>query len=302
MKRRLCAATAVMLCLSFLFLSACANRSGVQVNGTPIDKGIVLYFTDEARREQPDADDAVLLEAANRKIAEYVAVNSVFADRMLALTTAEKSEVSQTVNALWRLFGNYYTELGVSKQDLQKIETAKAYKDAVMADYYAPDGDEPVAEETLKSYFNENYIAFKSITGFLTTADNSGNAVSLTDAEKTALVSSFEKMAANINGGSSVEEQASKADNTTANTDTVVISRANTNYPSDFFGQVAAIENGSAKAFTTGDYIFVVQREDITDAERNLFATYRTDCLKTLKGEAFEQVLDAWVSAYTVER
>lgn len=302
MKRGLCAATAVMLCLSILFLPACSNRSAVQVNGTPIDQGIVLYFTDEARKEAPDADETALLEAANRKIAEYVAVNSVFADRALTLTTAEKAEISQTVNALWRLFGNYYTALGVSKQDLQKIETSKAYKDAVMVDYYAADGDEPVSEETLKNYFNENYIAFKSITGFLTTADNDGNAVALSAAEKAALTASFEKMAANINGGSSVEEQASTVENTTANTDTVVISRSNTSYPSDFFAQVAAIENGSAKAFVTGDYIFVIQREDITDAERNLFASYRTDCLKTLKGEAFEAVLDAWIGAYTVER
>lgn len=302
MKRGFCTVTAGILCFCLLFLSACSNRSGVQVNGTPIDKGIVLYFKDEARKTQPDADDAALLEAANRKIAEYVAVNSVFADRDLALTTAEKAEISQTVNALWRLFGNYYTELGVSKQDLLKIETSKAYKDAVMVDYYAADGDEPVAEETLKNYFNENYIAFQSITGFLTTADNNGNAVPLSDAEETALAASFEKIAASINDGSSIEAQASAVENTTANTDTVVISRSNTSYPSDFFAQVAAIENGSAKAFTTGDYIFVVQREDITDAQRNLFATYRTDCLKTLKGEAFEQVLDTWVGAYTVER
>ena len=180
------------------------------------------------------------------------------------------------------------------------METAKAYKDAVMADYYAPDGDEPVSEETLKAYFNENYVAFKSVTGFLTTADDSGNAVTLSDADKQSLTAQFEKSAAAINGGSSVEEQASAIENTTANTETVVVHRDNPNYPDGFFAQVSGIENGTAQAFVLGEYIFLIQREDITDADRNLFATYRTDCLRTLKGAAFETVLQAWSAAYTV--
>ncbi|MGN0519777.1 MAG: hypothetical protein ACI4LB_03470 [Candidatus Fimenecus sp.] len=298
MKKAICVILAGVLCLCSL--CACAGRASVTVNGTPIGEGITAYFTDAARQALPDADEEAQTAEAHRQIAEYVAINSAFSERNLALTTAEKAEVSQTVNNLWRLFGTYYSNLGVSKQDLLLVETSKAYQDALMADYYAPDGDEPVSEETLKTYFNENYIAFKSITGFLTTADDSGNAVALPETEKQALVSSFEKTANAINGGSSVEEQASAMENTTANTETVVVHRDNPNYPDGFFEQVAAIENGKAQSFVLGEYIFLIQREDITDTDRNLFATYRTDCLRTLKGAAFETVLEAWTAAYTV--
>ncbi|MGN0555361.1 MAG: hypothetical protein ACI4LI_05630 [Candidatus Fimenecus sp.] len=298
MKKAICMILAGVLCL--LSLCACTRRATVSVNGTPIGEGVAAYFIDAARQALPDATEEERTAEAHRQIAEYVAINSAFSERNLALTTAEKAAVSQSVNNLWRLFGAYYTDLGVTKQDLLLVEISKAYKDAVMADYYAPDGDEPVSEETLKAYFNENYVAFKSVTGFLTTADDSGNAVALSDADKQSLTARFEKSAAAINGGSSVEEQASAIENTTANTETVVVHRDNPNYPDGFFEQVAGIENGTAKAFVLGEYIFLIQREDITDADRNLFATYRTDCLRTLKGAAFETVLQNWSTAYTV--
>ncbi len=298
MKKAICMMLAGVFCL--LSLCACTRRASVSVNGTPIGEGVAAYFVDAARQALPDATEEEQTAEAHRQIAEYVAVNSAFSERNLALTTAEKADVSQSVNNLWRLFGGYYTALGVTKQDLLLVETSKAYKDAVMADFYAPDGDEPVSEETLKAYFNENYVAFKSVTGFLTTADDSGNTVTLSDADKQRLTAQFEKSAAAINGGSSVEEQASAIENTTANTETVVVHRDNPNYPDGFFAQVSGIENGTAQSFVLGEYIFLIQREDITDADRNLFATYRTDCLRTLKGAAFETVLQAWSAAYTV--
>ncbi len=298
MKKGLCVLLSILFCM--LSLSACASRGAVSVNGTPIEKGVVLYFFDAARQEAPDAGEEEISASAHKKISAYVAVNSAFQERGLSLTTAEKAQISQNVNALWRLFGTYYTELGVSKQDLMKIETSKGYKDAVLADYYAPDGDKPVSEETLQAYFNENYIAFKSITGFLTTADNDGNPTPLTDTEKTKLRTVFENAAAAINAGSSVAEQAEKLENIIANTETVVVNRGDSNYPDDFFTQVSAIENGTAGAFVTGDYIFLIQRESLANEESNLFSDYRLDCLKTLKGEEFEKVLSAWAESYVV--
>ena len=152
MKKAICMILAGVLCL--LSLCACTRRASVSVNGTPIGEGVAAYFIDAARQALPDATEEEQTAEAHRQIAEYVAVNSAFSERNLALTTAEKADVSQSVNNLWRLFGGYYTELGVTKQDLLLVETSKAYKDAVMADFYAPDGDEPVSEETLKAYFN----------------------------------------------------------------------------------------------------------------------------------------------------
>lgn len=293
----------LVLCVSLCLctLTACTPRGTRTVNGTRIEKGIVRYFTDVARQEQPDADAQTLEVAAQQKIAVYVAVNSAFSERGLQLTTGKKAEISQNVNAKWRLFGTYYTELGISKQDLLKVETSQGYKDAVMADYYAADGDEPIAEDTLRTYFAENYIAFQSVTGFLTTVDNNGDSAPLSDSEKQRMQTIFENAASAVNAGGTIAEQAAKLENVTSNTETVVLARDNTQYPQEFFTQVTAMENDTAKAFVTGDYIFLVQRENLTDESRNLFSTYRLNCLKTLKGEEFEKVLTAWAENYTVE-
>lgn len=301
MKRGFSAGIAAILCLCLLFLSACSGRSELRVNGARVDAGVVLYLREEVRRASPEAADAELEQSVQQSVREYVAVNSIFAERGLTLTTAEKSEVSQNVNALWRLFGTYYTSVGVSKQNLYKVEMQKACKDALMADYYAPDGDEPVAEETLKAYFNENYVAFQAVTGYLTTVDNNGDAVPLSDVEKATQRSAFEKVAVELNNGASVESQAGKIENTSVDTETVVIARTNTNYPSGFFEQVSAIEIGKAGVVEVGESIFAVQRENIADEERNLFASYRMDCLKALKGEAFQKVMETWLNAYTIE-
>lgn len=300
MKRTICILLSAMLCLCSL--CACGGRNSVSVNGTPIAKGIAAYFEDAARQALPEGTEEERTAEADRQIAQYVAINSAFAERGLSLSTAEKASVSRTVNNLWQLFGAYYTDLGVTKQDLLLVETSKAYKQAVMNDYYAPNGDDPVSEEALKAYFNENYVAFRSVTGFLTTADDNGNAIALSATEKNKLLASFQKAANAVNSSSSIQEQASVLENTTANTETVVVHRNNPNYPEGFFTAVAAIENDKAQTFTLGDYVFLVQREDISDEERNLFATYRTDCLSTLKGEDFEKVLEAWTSAYSLNR
>lgn len=295
--KKSCSVLCILLCLCML--SACVPRDVLTVNGTQVDKGVVRYFTDTARQEEPDAPEAAET-LAHQKIAAYVAINSAFAERGLSLSAGTKAEISQSVNAKWRLFGTYYTALGIRKQDLTKIETSAAYKDAVFADYYAADGDVPVAEETLRSYFAENYIAFQSVTGFLTTADNNGAPVPLSEREIQRITTVFENAASAVNAGGTVAEQAAKMENVTANRETVVIVRGDPNYPENFFAQVSEIEDGTAKTFITGDYIFLVQRENLTDESRNLFSAYRLNCLKSLKGADFEKVLETWAAKYTV--
>ena len=298
MKRLALALAAVLL----LAACGCGRQSGAEVAGTPVSAGVCRYFDDLARTQNPDASEEDRQAATDALLSEYVAVNSAFSARGLRLTSQQKAAVSQSVNDLWRLFGSYYTSLGVTKQELWKVETSEAYREALLLDYYAPDGDEPVTEATLQSYFGENYIAFQSITGFLVTADDSGNAVALDESARAALISSFERAAAAIAGGSSVAAEAAKLENTIANTETTVVSREDPNYSDAFFERVTATENGATAVFTDGDYVFLVLRENIADPERDLFSDYRTDCLETLKGEAFDRILQTWAQAYPVER
>ena len=78
----------------------------------------------------------------------------------------------------------------------------------------------------------------------------------------------------------------------------MVIDKNSTKYPDGFFDNVKGIEVGTAGSFTVGDYIFTVTRADITSDE--LFNEYKSDCLKAMKGEEFEKIIEAWTAAYSV--
>lgn len=289
--------TALFLCT----LTSCAGQGSVKVNGTKIEKGICLYLREEAKRANKDASPEELKEATNHEIAQYVAINSAFSEKGLHLTPAQKQKLPQTVNALWNLFGNYYKSIGVTKQDITAVETMKEAKNAVMMHYYSADGEEPIAEENLKAYFNENYIAFRYITGFSTTVDDNGNSVSLSDAEKEKMMQTFSNAASEINGGEPIETVARQLPNVNSDTEIAIRFKGKDENQQAFFQKVKEIEVGKAEAFSLGDYVFIILREDIEDENANYYAQYRTDCLSTLHGEDFQKIVDSWTEQYHVE-
>lgn len=301
MKKTISILLVTVLCLCAL--TSCSSGRGARVNGVKIDKGVCLYLKEEVKKENREASEEEIEKLTEAKLAEYVAINTEFASRQLSLTSTQKHNLSQLINAIWTRFGQHYTEIGVTKQDVTKVETEKAAKDAVMVSYYAEKGGtEPLSEAELKSFFESNYIAFRSITGYFTTVDDNGSAVPLSDAEREQLVQSFQNAATAVNGGQALEDVARKLPNATVEADTVVRFKGNEEKDQKFFQNVVAIETGQAGVFTVEDYIFLVVRDDINENDGFLFSQYRTDCLRTLRGEAFQKVVDGWASQYTVTK
>ena len=293
----------ILLILSIILsFCSCSKNAPVTVNGTKIGKGIYTYFLDCAENENPNMSESEIKDAAYDLIAHYVAVNSEFNSRQLTLSVAEKNEVSESVNVYWQYFSEYYEGIGVSKQDYYNIKLNESYRERLMEYYYSDDGDAPVSEKELKEYFNKNFVAFRSVTGFLTTVDGDNNTVSLPKAERKKITETFDKMAAEINEGkASLEVVASYDENTIITNETVVIGKDSTDYPEGFFENVMKLGNDKAGSFVIGDYIFAVQRNDINSQELDLFSKYKSDCLKALKGEEFNSLVDYWSRYYLVE-
>lgn len=289
----------LLLCIG-LFCS-CGLGSGISVNGVKVSEGVYNFFKDEAASVYPEGSEAEIEAAADAKLSRYVAINSQFYARGLTLSAGEKADLSSKTNALWHLFGTYYTEIGVSKQELYKIQESAYYKDRLMEEYYTA-GENAVSEEALKQYFAANYIAFTSVTGYLTAADENGNPVPLTAQERTAMLDRFTAYASEINDDSSIEEVGNKVDGAAVAAETVVVEKGSTRYPEGFFEKVASAKVNEAEAFMLGDYVFIVKREDAADPEKNLFASYKTACLKAYKGAEFEEVVANWAAEYTVEK
>lgn len=291
------AVSLILVAVMFLSLSSC-TVSKVKVNGTKIDNEIYAYFEDTAEKNE---DGEASEEAVLKKISRYVAINSEFANRGLTLDSSIKAEVSNHVNDLWHLYGAYYEENGISKQTVYKIELSSAFEDALLEDYYAEDGDNPVTEEEIKKYFEENYAAIRFVTGYLFNVDDNGATTAMTDAEKTKLTNSFKAVAEMITDGTSIEEAVGSLGENIEVRDTVINAFSDGTFPDGFWNTVKSIEKGKTQVITVSDYIFLVKRVDIFSEEYGYYNTYRTDCLKQMKGEEFNAVIDSWAENYKAE-
>lgn len=287
----------ILIAVMVLSLTSC-TVSKVKVNGTNIDNEIYAYFEDTAEKnEEGEASEEAIL----KEISRYVAINSEFSNRGLVLDSGVKAEVSADVNDLWHLYGTYYEKNGVSKQTIYKIELSKAYENSLLADYYSENGDSPVTEDEIKKYFEENYAAIRFVTGYLFNIDDSGANAPMTDAEKTKVTNSFKSVAEMVTEGTSIEEAVGSLGENTEVHDTVVNAFSDGTFPDGFFDAIKGIEKGKTEVVTVADYIFLISRVDIFSEEYGYYNTYRTDCLKQMKGEEFSAVVDTWAENYKAE-
>lgn len=270
-----------------LSFSSCSGPAKVKVNGTKIDNEVYAYFEDLHDGNEPQMEKA---------ISRYVTINSEFSNRNLSLNSAQKSELSTRVDNLWHIYGIHYDKIGVSKATLYKIETSNMYEDALLDYYYGQGGVEPVSEDELKKYFKSNYIAISYATEYLFNIDETGATVSMTDNEKAAIINGFGKSETLVNTGTPIEGATDKEVH-----NTLINSSYDGSFPSGFYKEVANIKVGSASTVVLNDYAFLVQRIDVFDKTYNYYESYRTQCLRDLKGDAFDKMLDTWSQSYKID-
>ncbi len=275
----------VTICL--LTFSSCSAPAKVKVNGTKIDNEVYAYFDDLHTGNK---------EEIEKSISRYVTINSEFHNRNLTLTSSQKAKLSKEVDDLWHLYGLHYKDAGVSKQTVYKIELSDEYEDILLEYYYGQDGPKPVSEELLKKYFKQNYIAISYATEYLFNIDETGAMIPMTDTEEAGIIEEFTKSAELINEGSEIEETTNKTVN-----ETIINSFYDGSFPSGFYKEVANIKVGSASVVVLGDYVFLVKRIDVFDETYNYYEKHRTECLRTVKGKSFEQMINYWSQFYKVK-
>ncbi len=285
MKKAISLFVALTICM--LSFTSCSVFSKVKVNGTKIDNDVYEYFYD-----LHTGDDATVEKA----ILRYVTVNSEFENRGLKLSSSQKAELSATVDDLWHLYGIHYDDIGVSKQTVYKVETSKAYEDVLLDYYYGQGGVSPVNEDTIKKYFKSNYIAIRFATGYLFNVNEQGIPVTMTDSEKAVIINGFANSVDLINTGSPIESATSYEVR-----DAIINSSYDGSFPAGFYKEVEGIEVGSAATVNLYDYAFLVERIDVFDKTYNYYEAYRTECLRKMKGDDFEKLIDKWSQNYIIE-
>lgn len=275
---------AVICLLSF---ASCSPPAKVRVNGTKIDNEVYAYFEDMYDENETEVTKA---------ISRYVTINSEFYNRNLSLTPAQKSDLSLKVDDLWHLYGIHYQKAGISKQILYKIETSKLYEDVLLDYYYGQGGVEPVSEDEVKKYFKSNYIAIAYATEYLFNIDETGATLPMTDSEKATIINEFAKAETLANTGTPIEGATDKEVH-----NTLINSSYDGSFPSGFYKEVSNIKVGSASTVVLDNYAFLVQRIDVFDKTYNYYDSYRTQCLRELKGDAFDKMVDQWSQNYKVK-
>lgn len=303
MKRILCAITA--LTLLSLLLTACGGpKTALEIGGARISSEIYTYYYDLVKRSPEDyPGDA--RENAVRLCKEYVAVNTLAAERAISLGIEQKTAASDWVNQQWKFFSVYYTRLGVSKQSLMKARETAERRALLLEAYYGAGGLQPVSEEELKAYFSEHFVVFKAINGYLTDTDDTGAPVALSDERVKAVEQQFAAMADQIRQGTAIDAvntQYLESQNSagTGEFTASVIDAKNTDYPEGFFEQVAAMKTNDVKVVKLSSFIYVVQKLDALGEKGSHFTQYRGEVLASMKGSDFETLLKERVDALEV--
>lgn len=293
---------AVLIMLSLCSCTA-QKETILIISGAEINSEIFTYFldkviqrpTDYGLTDNPEKDD--LKQAAINECKEYLAANTDFRNKGLSLSAADKVEISDNVNYFWVRFENHYDEIGVSKQTLTKIMTAQAYKDAIFTATYDRGMDNAAAEKELTDYFYSNYVSFRTVCAYFTSADGS---TPMTQLEKNELLEKFEKMKADA--GTDVEkfsETVTAAGYTLS--DSVLLKKGSDGYPAGFFEKVYAQMDGKVQIVVYDECVFAVWKENLEEKGESVYANYRSSCISDLYAGEAQQLTDEYVATMTVE-
>ena len=238
----------------------------MEINGVEISDDVFTYYLDKAVVDLGvDVPLKSLKEKATSYTETYFKINSLAHSQGITLTTAEKAKISERVNSYWRIYGEYYSKIGVTKETLTKVFTADAYRDALLMFFYGAGGEEEIPVARLFGEFKTNYIVFQAITGYFTKTDVNGRPVKIPETEAEALILKFQNIAAMVNAGEQTMEEAADFLAETgyqSSVQTVILNKDDTSYPAGFFQKVQATEARLATVIGTNDYIFLVLRGD----------------------------------------
>lgn len=306
--------SALLVCvIAVLSLTGCTQSSKevLNIGGAEISSGTYTYFLNYAAHH-PEKEGVSPQEQAIEMCKEYVAVNTLFRNNGYKLSSGTKKNVSVEANAQWRIFENYYENIGVNKQEFIAVSEYYAKRAELLRRYYGADGLYPVPENELKDYFSQHFVVFQSVSGYFTTTDENGNSVNLNEEQSNALRNQFKTMADRINGGAPMEEVSAEylaAQSGSQQSDeeqdsllAVVLEDNDTNYPEGFYAQIAAMKNNEVKVIELGQYIFLVKRADAFEGESSYFADSQDRCLEAMKSEDLKNIVSEEISKYEIKQ
>ena len=290
------------LCLGTLCSCSSKKEAVLTVGEAEISSEVFAYFYSEAYTLAESTGGDVnatddLIDQAVNKCLEYVASTTLFGQLQLVLTTEIKKNIAVSVEEEWKLYGNYYTKAGISKQTVTKIAEARECRTQLLLYYFGESSEYEATEAEIEQYFDQNYVEFKAINGYFTTVDENGTAIPLSEEEKTALREEFENKRKQLEEGMTIAEI-----NDGNDVESTFIAVSNSAYPEGFLASVAALEYDTPAVIETQENIFLVVRSDAKKGADSYYRTYRAKYIEDLRGGDLTDMLVATSEEYSISR
>lgn len=298
LKRGISLILAICCLLSVGLLSSCTSskKTVITINDVPVSNDIFIYFLDSATVNLGIGADYSALESQTvALIYRYYKTNSLAAKEGISLSTAEKANVADKVDATWSVYGDYYKKIGVKRETLTKVFTADAYRDALMLKIYGKGGSREISEGQLYANFQTNYVVFQAITGYLTQIDEFGNTTPLSQNDAETLVLKFQNILKTVSSGEQTMEEAAAylvSTGLPGAVQTVVLHKDDASYPDGFFEQIQSLEKRTATLVSTNEYIFLVIPGEIT-AQSQYFQDTKDEILLTFAESGIDTIIDS---------
>lgn len=295
---------ATLLAAAMLLLGACSDKNvwALKIEGTEIGSEIYTYYLDkvvaapERYGLKSNASANELKKAAADECKRYVAVNTDFRNSGKPLTSAQKVEISETVNGIWLRSENHYNKIGVSKQTLNKIITSEKYEEAVFTALYDKGTGNAAAEKTLQDYFYTNYVSFRTVCVYFT--NSNGEPLSLL--EKNEMLDVFDQLAATKSGTPEAFTQGFLDEGYSAS-DTVILKKNSDGYPDGFFDAVYNQSDATVQIIVYEDCVFAVYKENLKEKGESVYAAYRSVCINDIYSAENEERINLIASDLKVE-
>jgi len=284
----------------------------LQVEGVAISRELYSFFLSEALVEAERDESGVpidmeaLREETKARAAALVAINSELYNRRVTLDQLMKARVAERTSALWRVYGNYYTAIGVSKETIALVQGGLAGRDQLFRALYDTGGSRETSEERIQAFFYGNYAAFQGMQLFFTAAEPDGTERMMTNTERLALLEAARDLASEVNREEGPDffeasQQDRFAEAMSYATPAMHMVMRVVDMPADRFEQVAGLSPERVSVLEFDDGLIIARGVDMRESPEEFYLVHRAECLRILESEAFEQALEELFAAFRAD-
>ncbi len=328
---------ALALCLSFAGCYSEANTWAAKKGDDTLPIGGYIFYLYSAysdAREEVSTETNVLDATIDDKDAQtwlrdkamdyvnsYYFISTKFDDLGLELTQDELDEAQSYTDTYWTYNKTTLEEMGIAKDSYyQAMFLYNAKLEKVRNAVYGEGGEMEVTEDEMKEYYTDNYVYYEYFYAPLTTTDEEGSSVSLTDDEKDELKNTMTSYADKINDGvmtteeaaeafaeetaeetteetteeESSDEESSSSETASASTYTAPNALLKENISTEIAAALEEVGEGESVFAETDSYYFVLHKLSIADAFEEVYAdeTQKEAVLINMKGDEFSDYVE----------